>query len=256
MPNTAVNQTDKRQVEFLRGCLVGSYKVGKSWLAATGIDPILFLDIDQRAASVAGKPGVYTWTPTNPPGLAMQPTVYNDTLNMVATLEKTRLLGEIHPDFAKDARAGENVRTLVLDSMQSMSREILAYSLYVNPSIRREIKIAGQSLFFPGGFDAWNADIYAVDQLISRLVAIPGIDFFAIFHEEDENGKINTYPGRHRHVTRYFNEVWRLVRKTNVPETQFEPDYAFTACTTLTGVPSRVVGANIKELISKYGKRG
>jgi hypothetical protein len=256
MPIQVADMSSKKVVERLRGIIVGNYKVGKSWLAATGRDPILFLDPDLRADSLAGKAGVYTVSLNDPPGLGMQPTVYNDVLKIVNKLEKSRVLGEIDPSLAAMPRAKEEIQTLVLDSAQSMSRAILRYNMYSNPKVlAREITIGGQSLLFPSGWDTWNSDMECMDQLIARIVSIPNIDFFLTFHEEQKDGMVDLFPGRHRVLARYFNEFWRLTRKQNVPELQLVPSINFTACTTLVGVPSTVSNPNIKELINKYGKR-
>lgn len=252
----AESQGEKRVIERLRGIIAGQYKTGKSWLAATGRDPILFLDVDLREESLGGKQGVFTLSPTDPPGRGMQPEAYNDVLSVVGKLEGDLVLGNIDPKFAGHPRAGEEIQTLVLDSAQSMSRAINQYNMYTNPKVlAREILIGGQRLLFPSGWDTWNADMECFEQLIARIVAIRGIDFFLTFHEEEKDGNISLFPNRYRQITRYFNEVWRLTRKNEIPELQLVPTYNFTACTTLVGVPGVVTNPNIKTLVEQYGKR-
>lgn len=252
MTIVASSAGDLKVVERLRGAIVGAYKVGKSWTLATAPDPVLFLDVDQRSASLAGKPGVFTLTPYDPPGIGMQPTIYSDVLDLVAKLEQTRVLKDISPTFASNL----SVKTLVLDSIQSMSRAILKYNMYTNPKeLARKINIGGQTLYFPNGWDTWNSDMECMEQLIARMIAIPDIDFWITFHEMDDNGVVDTFPGRHRSIIRYFNEVWRITRKQTVPEAQLMPTYNFTACTTLVGAPGVVSNPNIKDLVAKYGKR-
>jgi hypothetical protein len=256
MTMLAESQSEKRVIERLRGIIAGQYKTGKSWLAATGRDPVLFLDPDLRADSLAGKDGVFTLSPMEPPGMGMQPEAYNDILNVVGNLEKSRVLGDIDPKFSDHPRAHEKIQTLVLDSAQSTSRAIIQYNMYTNPKVlAREIKIGGQRLLFPSGWDTWNSDMECMEQLVARIVAIPEIDFFLTFHEEEKDGNIILFPGRHKPIVRYFNEVWRITRKQEVPELQLTPTYNFTACTTLTGVPPVVTNPNIKMLVEMYGRR-
>jgi AAA domain-containing protein len=252
----AESQAEKTVIERLRGIIAGQYKVGKSWLAATGRDPVLFIDPDLRADSLAGKPGVFTLSPMEPPGQGMQPEAYNDILRIVGNLEKSRVLGDIDPKFALHPRAKEKIQTLVLDSAQSTSRAIIQYNMYTNPKVlAREIKIGGQRLLFPSGWDTWNSDMECMEQLVARIVAIPEIDFFMTFHEEEKDGSITLFPNRHRPIARYFNEVWRLTRKQEVPELQLVPTINFTACTTLKGAPGVVQNPNIKSLVEQYGRR-
>lgn len=257
MPIVALNQGNRKVTEHLRGALVGVYKSGKSWTLATAPDPVLVLDLDLRADSLAGKEGVYTTSIAEPAGLNMQPTAYTETLNLIAKVEKSRLLGDIHPGFKEDRRANENIKTLGLDSIQSMSRAITQHNMYTNSKqLAREIKVAGQVLFFPSGWDTWNADMECMEQLIGRLAGIPEIDFWVTFHEDDpKDGKVVLYPKRHDNLLRYFNEVWRMTRISNVPVAQLSPNQNFAATTTLQGTPDFVDNPNIKQLAAKYGKK-
>lgn len=257
MPVVALNQGTRKVTEHTRGALVGVYKSGKSWTLATAPSPNLILDIDQRADSLAGKDGVYTLSFAEPGGLNMQPTVYSEVLNYVAKIERSRRLGDIDPKFAEDPRANEDIKTIGLDSVQSMSRAIMQHVMYTGGKpVAREIKVSGQVLFFPNGWDTWNADTECMEQLIGRLIAIPDVDFWATFHEDDpKDGRVAVFPNRHRNIVRLFNEIWRMTRMTTVPVAQLTPNSSFTATTTLQGAPDFVDNPNIKDLVAKYGKK-
>jgi hypothetical protein len=121
----------------------------------------------------------------------------------------------------------------------------MAYNLYCSPKIRREINIGGKmSVFFPGGFDAWNAEMSTMENFILRLLALP-LNVIVTFHEAAEEapdstqenpkftGRISPFPVRHGRLLRYFNEVWRLERNGQVPTVQLVPDYRFTTATNL-----------------------
>lgn len=257
MPIVALNQGQRKVTEHLRGALVGVYKSGKSWTLATAPKPNLILDPDLRADSLAGKEGVYTMSFAEPAGLNMQPTVYTEILNTLGKIEKSRRLGDIDPKFAEDPMANENIKTLGLDSVQSTSRAINQHNMYTNSKqLAREIKVAGQVLFFPSGWDTWNADMECMEQLIGRLAGIPEIDFWVTFHEDDpKDGKVVLFPKRHGDLLRYFNEVWRITRIAALPVAQLQPNMNFTATTTLIGTPDYVDNPNITDLVAKYGKK-
>lgn len=257
MTMLAANMGSQKRIHTMRGLLVGGYKVGKSWTLSTGRPPVLVINPDQREAALAGKKDVYVLTPYDPPGLMSQPTIYSEILDVVGRIEHSRRLGDIHPNFKDDPKANEEIRTLGLDSVQSMSRAIIRYNMYSNPKeLARSIKVGGQVLFFPSGWDTWNSDMECMEQLVARLVALSetaGIDFWVTFHETDENGKIDYFPGRHRQLVRYFSEVWRLTRAQQIPQAQVYPTYNFTAATTLN-IPTGVVdNPNITTLVEQYG---
>lgn len=253
----ARNMGNLRITEHMRGALVGVYKSGKSWTLATAPDPVLIIDLDLRSDSLAGKYGVYCASIAEPPGLNMMPTAYSETLDLVARIERSRRLGDILPEFSNDPRADENIRTVGLDSVQSISRAMMQHIMYTGgKQVAREIKVSGQTFFFPNGWDTWNADTECMEQLVGRLVAIPEVDLWVTFHEDDpKDGKIALFPNRHRNLMRYFNEVWRMTRASAIPAAQLVPNSGFPATTTLQGVPDFVDNPNIKQLVAQYGRK-
>ncbi|MGC1582525.1 MAG: AAA family ATPase, partial [Candidatus Acidiferrales bacterium] len=227
--------------EHLLALIVGEEKTGKSWLASTAPKPILFLDTDSRAASIAGRPGVYARSFREAP-YPMQPTVAPDILDSLTQLEKSLDLSEMGFDVPK----GTVIKTLVLDSISTIARAAMQYDLYTTSGIRREISIAGKfKVSIPANWDAWNAEIDFVEKLVLRAAALP-VHLICILHETEEKaagstpekptftGKITVYPERYARLLKYFNEVWRvkLTPKPNpknpmlqVPTVQTRPDY-------------------------------
>lgn len=264
MPVEAKSMETATPFDKLSLILVGAEKTGKSRTAATAPDPVLFLDTDQRAASISGMKGVYALTYSEPSGVGMQPTIYTDLVSFTDQIERSRELRTLHPTFG-NLPQGLNVSTLVGDSVATISKAALAYALYTTKEIRRSIKLPGREIFMPGGWDAWSADMNMLETLVTRWLAIPNLNVILTFHEtaEESNtstpekpsytGRVDVWPGRHRRLIKYFNEVWRVTRTQQVPQIQIVPNWEFTASTNLllsdgSGV---VQNPNIKELIQK-----
>src|ERR1700756_3093314 len=98
--------------------IVGAEKSGKSELAATAPEPVLFLDFDLRADSLAGKKGIYACTFRDPADTLTQPTAFNELLDFVGKLEKSLLLKDLGFTSAPDGLA---VKTVVFDSISTIA---------------------------------------------------------------------------------------------------------------------------------------
>lgn len=208
---------------------VGPEGSGKSWLAATGRKPVLFLDYDQRAGSVAGKPGVFAETDLmRDPGYPNQPTAFQNTLNILGQIENKSLL-----------LRGELPKTLVIDSIYNLGKVSRAYALYTQPDLRRTIKLPDFQVHVPLR-DGWTSEMSMVEAVIGRALAIPDLDLICTMHETVEEapestdekpsftGKIIVHPVRYKILLKYFNEVWRLERSGKVPTVQILPNWQFT----------------------------
>lgn len=252
MPIEARNMSKATSFDRLKLALVGDQKAGKSRCAATGRTPILFLDFDKRAEAIAGRKDVYalTFTDTEYPN---QPTGYSELLKIIANIEKSRRLKDIHPDLASDANAEVEIKTLVFDSISTMSKMVMDYAKYVNKDLRREISMGPTKIFLSNGWDTWNVDTVETERLILRTLAIPNLDIIIIFHEEHKDGRLGVYPARHTGLVKYFNEVWRLTRKQQVPIAQLQPTSEFLTATNLIGAAPSITNPNIAEMIEKYG---
>lgn len=250
MPVTFVNLEESTPMDQLLIALVGKEKSGKSRLAATARKPILFFDWDGRAASLAGRKGVYAVSFTDQTGY-MQPDAADTWLSIMTQLEANGL------DLACVNIRGQNfgveqgtiVQTLVHDSVQRMSRAFMRYILAngaQNKGMVRELKVNALTIRFPGGFEAWNAEMIGLEDALLRTFASKK-DVIVIFHEDAEEapestqetpiftGKVGIYPKRHLRLLGYFNEVWRVQRGVSVdgtaqgaiPVIQTAPDYYF-----------------------------
>jgi hypothetical protein len=248
--------------------LVGKYKSGKSRLAATAPGPVLFFDFDNRARSVAGRPGIYAVSYVDKTG-HMQPDVFTDLLSKLTSLEQNKL------DLAM---IGFNVepgtvfaKTIVLDSAQTMSDAVMRYVL-ANGSkgVTRTISISGMSVNFPGGFDAWNAEMATIRDVLLRVMAL-GVNVIMTFHEEAEKapgstndepvftGRVGVFPVRHQKLLAYFNEVWRVTRtvptgasaQDSVPSVSTAPSYDFAYGASCLNIDANEV-PDIQAMIAKH----
>lgn len=252
--------------------LAGAEKSGKSRLAATARKPILFNDHDKRFNALAGIPDVYGLTYMDSTAPNIMPTAYSDQLTVLTLLEQGKTLKQIGDQYGKKDWPDVFPKTVVIDSMAGMSAEIMAYNMYCNPTIRREIQIGGNKLFFPKGWDTWNADSASAYSVVMRLIAMKQLDVILIFHEDNEvdevrsteekrvyTGRKSLFPARYSVFNKYFNEIWRISREDGaVPKVQFSPDFRFAASTNLdfSKIPANEVVPNISVMISKVVGNG
>lgn len=245
--------------------LCGAEKSGKSRCAATARKPILFFDFDKRAQSLAGIKDVFALTFLDEQQPRM-PTGFSDALTTMTKIEGGAKIKDLVPGSNDERRP----KTIVFDSLASIGKSAMAYALYSNKDIRRELSVGGQKVFMPKNWDSWNAESESVFALVMRAMAIVDMDIILIFHETAEEtpdssaehrkftGRKELYPGRYQVFNRYFNEVWRMSRETGgiVPSIQVVPDYRFTASSSLdfSKIPveklsPKDTGPNISNLI-------
>jgi hypothetical protein len=248
----------------LHVAVVGAEKNGKSRLCSTAPGVKLFLDFDQRAESVAGIKDVYALTLKDPGGYQM-PQAAQDTLDIVAKLEASLCLTNLHPNF-KHISSDIKINNIILDSGVSLGKCIADFEMYNNKDLGREVKVGPSfSVRIQQNFDAWNAEIKTVESIVLRLFALQ-VNVYMTLHETLEHadnstpkepkftGKVTVFPERYSRLLRYFNEVWR-VKLTNVsnrylPRVYPLPDYAFDAATTMLLDP--VEEPNIEAMIAKH----
>jgi hypothetical protein len=263
MPIEAASMEQATAVDRIHMALVGPGKSGKSRLAATAREPVLFIDADNRRESLAGIKGVYALTIMDSLESGRQPTAYNDMLTLATHIEQGKTLKTIGEIYGAQGWPDVRPRTLVDDSLFSIARCASNYILYTNKDIRREMVVVGGKLQIRGSRDFWNFEIPAVENLIFRQLAIKDLDLIVIYHEQPEEapnstedrkiltGRIDVYPGRYRNLLLNFNEVWRITREKIVPTVQVLPDQRFSASTTLDFskvTPDKFV-PNIKRMI-------
>lgn len=272
MPTQIIDLGEATPFDQLLIALVGKEKSGKSRLAATGRKPVLFFDFDGRAASVAGTKGVYAISYHDTVGYK-QPDVFADFISKLTQLEQCKC------DLSQLGFACEPgtvfAKTIVLDSMARMAKAAMRYIL-ANGSkgITRTIGVSGMQINFPGGFDAWNAEMCTIEDCLLRVFALK-TDVIAIFHEEAEEspestpehtimtGKVGIFPARYKRLIGYFNEVWRIERQAAVgtsaqsaaPTVRTAPDYTFALGASCLNIDVSEA-PNIEGMIAKHLSKG
>jgi hypothetical protein len=107
--------------------------------------------------------------------------------------------------------------------MASLGKLMMDYELYSSSDLNRQIKIGTKlSINIPKNFDAWNAEMKAVENIVMRSFAMP-INVFCLFHERAEEtadssiekpkftGRVSLYPVRYKDLLlKYFTDIWRV----------------------------------------------
>ena len=243
----------------LQMLIVGAEKSGKSELSATAPDPVLFLDFDLRAGSLASRKGVYALTFRDPGSSLDQPTAFNELLDTISKLEKSLSLKEL--GFA-NAAPDLLVKTVVFDSASTIANSARRYVLYSNPKDLAYVINLGKSQFrVPRNWHGWTTEMEMVESAIVRCLGIKGLNVIVNLHETKEEaedsteeqpkytGFITVFPVRYRVLLKYFNEVWRLERKAEGPPLiQCNPNGVFTKASSALRLPSVPI-ANIKQVL-------
>ena len=241
----------------LQMLLVGAEKSGKSELAATAPDPVLFLDFDLRADSLSGRKGVYAITFRDPGDTLIQPTAFNELLDTIGKLEKSLLLKDLGFASAPPELA---VKTLVFDSISTIANAARRYVLYANPKDLAYVINAGRNQFrVPRTWHGWTTEMEMVEGAIIRCLGL-STNLIINLHETKEEAEDSTeenpkytgfvavFPVRYRILLKYFNEVWRLTRSTaGPPKIQCNPDGTFTKASSALRLDVRE--ANIKQVL-------
>ncbi len=212
--------------DLLHVAVIGPENNGKSVLCTTAPGVKLFLDFDQKRTAIAGRKDVYTLTFKDPQWPQM-PEAAEEVLDIMTGLEKSldlsNLLDRKGNRIFPGVAAGHAVRNLIFDSMSSFGKVFMAYELYSNSDLRRELSIGSKmKIHIPKNFDAWNAEMKGIEQVIMRAFALP-INIFCIFHERAEEtadstmekpkftGRVSLYPVRYKDLLlKYFTDIWRV----------------------------------------------
>lgn len=255
-------------IEQLLIALIGKEKSGKSRLAATARKPVLFFDFDGRASSVAGTQDAYAISFRDNTGV-IQPDALSKFSEYLTNLEQhKRDLSTL--GFAVEPGT-KFVKTIVIDSITTLASDAMRYIKFTGgKTMARTISFGGMNVQFPGGFDAWNAEMATIEDLILRTFAL-GIDVVAVFHETPEEspestfekpiytGKVGVFPVRHQRLIRYFNEVWRVERgalqnasaQSAIPRVITAPDYNFAIGATALNIDAVEV-PDIQAMLAKH----
>jgi hypothetical protein len=259
--------------EHLRVAIVGPENNGKSHLATTMPGVKLFLDYDQKKQAIAGKKDVYAIT-FKDPGYPKMPEAAEEIIDIIACLENTLDLSRIiyrngTPVFPH-VPEGTMITTIVHDSMASLGRLIMNYELYNSPDLRRTIKLGPKmEVQFPKNFDAWNAEMSGVLNIMMRTFALP-VNNFCIFHERAEEsadstlekpkftGRVGIYPVRYKDLLiKYFTDIWRVKLTSDagkyIPKVYVKPDWSFDSGTAMN--LDQIEEADIAKMLLKHKSR-
>lgn len=233
-----INLEESKPLEKLQALFIGPEKGGKSWLAATAPKPVLFFDFDQRARSLAGRHEVYAMS-FRDPAPNMQPTAFNEFLDVMTKLEQGQTLKDINPAMPLARPA-----TVVLDSISTMAKSAGRYAMYTNQDVRRRLSFGSWSVDIQKNFDAWNAEMTTIENAVLRCLAT-SFHVIANVHECEEEsetstpenkkftGRVGIYPARYQLLLKYFNEVWHVEQAPDPqapngpwkPRAQVKPDH-------------------------------
>lgn len=256
----------------LQMLLVGPEKSGKSELAATAPDPVLFLDPDLRASSLAGRKGVYSLSYKDPGSTLSQPTAFNEILDTINQLERSLSLFQLGEylkiDKFKKVPPDLMLKTVVLDSVTTTSNAARRYVLYTNPKDLAYVINVGQNQYrVPRNWHGWGTEMEMVESAVLRLLGIPNLNVIVTLHEAKEEaddstednpkytGFVTVFPVRYRILLKYFNEVWRLERKAaGPPLIQCNPNGVFTKASSALRLDG-VATANIKQVLEQQRQK-
>jgi hypothetical protein len=184
----------------LKIAIVGKTKLGKSWLAATAPPPVRFLDFDDRAESLAGKPDLL---------IKSRPTM----LDVETDLSVTK---------ARKAKGLPIPATWVFDSVTYMNRAMEEEIFRQSPGLARTIRVGNStSMKIRNGWDTINGIQRYMEYLIAEFSTLGNIIF--IFHEKAEKDyaestkeetaytdQITVDPQYLSKTLSLFNEVYRM----------------------------------------------
>lgn len=230
--------------ERLKIAIIGDFKTGKSWLAATAPKPVYIFDFDDRAESLAGKPGL--------------------------RIEKKAVMQDVETalSVAKYHREAHlpNPCTWVFDTATYMQKSMEAEIFRLGSGMHREIKVGSNlSVKVRSGWDAINAIQRHMELLISEFSALGNIIW--TFHEKNEKdytkstpseqkftGQITVDPQYLAKTLSLFNIVLRTyVDENNKFKVQCNQTYEFSASTPF--FLDSIEEPDIEQMILKHKKR-
>lgn len=224
-----VSASSITQVDALKLIELGEPGCGKSWLSCTGRQPIYVADFDDRAASIAGKPGVFikTYTDRDP----MTPHAWSDFESDLGVLEYAKSKGTLQ------------FKTIVLASLTYLLKYAQNQMMKDTSGLWRMIRINSREYKIPQGWDAINTPQRMIEGLLGRLFELR-IDVIAEAHirrEKDPSSteknpvftdKYTIEPQFLKMLLPTFNERW-LVVNDNGYKVKMKPSYDFNGVTAL-----------------------
>lgn len=238
----SITQTDK-----LKLVLLGLPGSGKSWLLATARKPILVYDFDDRAASIAGKPGVFIKTLRERDPLI--PSAWQQLEQDIGVLEYAKSKGTLQ------------IKTVGIDSLSFALNAAQNQLMKDTTNLSRKIRVNGHDYLIPQGFDSWTVAQKMFLGIFNRLFEI-GVDVIACAHIKRQKdarstkddpvftGKYTIEPQNMEVLLPTFNERWMMKDNFRV---QLKPDYEFNAVTALA--VDEIEEPNIEKILQKHATR-
>lgn len=269
MPSQMLDMSTTDAFDQLLIALVGKEKSGKSRLLATAPKPVLVFDHDGRARSLAGIPGVYAISYIDPIGF-QQPDAFTTFIQHLSELEQHGF-DLAYLGFPNIEPGQVIVKTIGLDSIQTLAGNAMRYIKATGgKAMGRPVSFGGMTVYFPAGFDAWNAEMATIEDTLLRVIGSKK-NVIATFHETAEEapestidkpvytGRVGIFPVRYQRLLKYFNEVWRISRSTSVdgtaqgaiPSVSCVPDYSFALGASALNI-NAVEVPNIEAMLAKH----
>lgn len=205
VPAISIEATSRLKVAIL-----GLPKSGKSWFAATAPGPTMYYDFDDRAVSLAGKPGIIVKTLQDKS--QKNPIAMKELEKDLSLFKYRKLQGKPIPT------------TFVLDTMTYLKKSIENEAFAQDANLARRIKTGpGPTDYILVGksYDVINAVQGYVQYLIAEFSALGNL--IVIFHERDQKdrekstvsetkytGKVTVDPQYLEGSLTLFNEVFRM----------------------------------------------
>lgn len=239
VPSESMAVTDR-----LKLAVVGDFKTGKSWLTATAPKPVYIFDFDDRAESLAGKPGLHIEKRAN-----------------MQNVETALSVAKYHRE------AGiPNPATWVFDTVTFMQKFMEMEIYRLGSGMHKEIKVGSQfSVKVRQGWDAINAIQRQMEFMISEFSALGNLIW--VFHEKSEKdytkstktevkytGETTVDPQYLAKTLSLFNDVFRTyVNDEGKFKVQCKQTGEFTASSSM--LLDLVEEPDIEAMIEKHKKR-
>lgn len=163
--------------KHMKIAIVGKPKIGKSWLAASLPGTTQVYDFDNRAASLAGKPGVRV-------------TTLHDR-NQTNPMAIKSLESELSTWQYKATQGIPNPDNIVLDSGTYMRRFMAWHLMKLDPGLGRAVSIdKGKSFMIESNYDVHTACRGYMEKFFAEFAELANL--VVVFHERPQKDEVAT----------------------------------------------------------------
>lgn len=231
--------SDLKTADLLKVFVMGEPGTGKTVGASSFPGPIKFFDFDGKISSAYS-----FWKKRDPSRL--EQIDYEDCTPKdekgTSFLEMNRTLGEIKKEFQETGKLA--YKTLVIDSMTTMSQEMLNWLVHYETGIKRSRDIKSRKV--PGMQD-YMIFLPTFREFINLILTLPWnvVCTGHITVDKDElTGEIHrsaAIPGKmSKQLPIYFEEVYVSFAKDGKYVVQTQADYKYPCRSQLQGVPKEI----------------